>query len=170
MDERRTQRREDCAGAVFAPGRANIPSAPENPAKRYLRRYISMRRYRDALADELREHYSTATSCAVRLKPIPISGGGGAYDRMAEDVCRIVDSRERLNSAIAQLDALLADVLAVLDAVSDDRLRELLGLRYVTGLRWEQIADRMGYEAAQIYRLHGRALIEVNRILADKQR
>ena len=98
MDDKATARgalQED-AGAVFAPDRATAQPRQDNPAKRYLRRYIGLRKYRDALRDELREHYSTATACTVRLKPIAVSGGKGAYDRMAEDVCQIVDTKARL--------------------------------------------------------------------------
>ena len=54
MDDKATARgalQED-AGAVFAPDRATAQPRQDNPAKRYLRRYIGLRKYRDALRDE----------------------------------------------------------------------------------------------------------------------
>ena len=170
MDDKATARgalQED-AGAVFAPDRATARPRQDNPAKRYLRRYIGLRKYRDALRDELREHYSTATACTVRLKPIAVSGGKGAYDRMAEDVCQIVDTKARLERAICSLDQQLSDILTLLDGLSDQRYRDVLAYRYIRGMTWEQVARETGYEIAQIYRLHGRALIEVNRALDSR--
>ena len=64
---------------------------PENQAKELLRGYIPMRKRRDALAQEIEDHYSRAYSCTVRLNPYRSSGGGAAYDRMAEDICRAED-------------------------------------------------------------------------------
>ena len=151
-----------------APDRATAQPRQDNPAKRYLRRYIGLRKYRDALRDELREHYSTATACTVRLKPIAVSGGKGAYDRMAEDVCQIVDTKARLERAICSLDQQLSDILTLLDGLSDQRYRDVLAYRYIRGMTWEQVARETGYEIAQIYRLHGRALIEVNRALDSR--
>jgi DNA-directed RNA polymerase specialized sigma24 family protein len=148
--------------------RATAQPRQDNPAKRYLRRYIGLRKYRDALRDELREHYSTATACTVRLKPIAVSGGKGAYDRMAEDVCQIVDTKARLERAICSLDQQLSDILTLLDGLSDQRYRDVLAYRYIRGMTWEQVARETGYEIAQIYRLHGRALIEVNRALDSR--
>ena len=55
-----------------------------------------------------------------------------------------------------------------LDGLSDQRYRDVLAYRYIRGMTWEQVARETGYEIAQIYRLHGRALIEVNRALDSR--
>ena len=76
----------------------------ENPAKRFLQRYIWLRKQRDAIQEEIREHYDNVTRCTVRLNPIKVSGSGGVYDRMAEDICVIVDTKARLERVCYRLD------------------------------------------------------------------
>lgn len=136
---------------------------PENPAKELLRGYIPMRKRRDALAQEIEDHYSRAYSCTVRLNPYKASGGGAAYDRMAEDICRAADAKQQLAAKIADLNAAMQRILAMIDILVDERQKTVLTLRYVNGLSWLDIQDRMGYERTQTLVLHGRALAAINR-------
>lgn len=138
---------------------------PENPAKELLRGYIPMRKRRDALAQEIEDHYSRAYSCTVRLNPYRASGGGAAYDRMAEDICRAADAKQQLAAKIAELNAAMQRILLLIDVPADERQRTVLTLRYVNGLAWEDIQERMGYERTQTLCLHGRALAAINRRL-----
>lgn len=50
------------------------------------------------------------------------------------------------------------DIYMRLDQMTDQIEREVLRYRYVDGLTWEQIADRMSYSRRNITRIHGRAL------------
>ena len=140
----------------------------ENPAKRFLRRYIWLRKQRDAIREEIREHYDNVTRCTVRLSPIKVSGSGGAYDRMAEDICVIVDTKDRLEHVCYKLDCQIAEIMDAIDALSDERYRTILLMRYIRSYSWIQISMEMGYQEAQIYRLHGKALQELNEILERK--
>ena len=79
-----------------------------------------------------------------------------------------MDTKARLERAICRLDQQLSDILTLLDGLSDQRYRDVLAYRYIRGMTWEQVARETGYEIAQIYRLHGRALIEVNRALDSR--
>ena len=136
---------------------------PENPAKELVRGYIPMRKRRDALAQEIEDHYSRAYSCTVRLNPYRSSVGGAAYDRMAEDICRAADAKQQLAAKIAELNAAMQRVLGLIDIPTDERQKTVLTLRYVNGLSWLDIQDRMGYERTQTLVLHGRALAAINR-------
>ena len=138
---------------------------PENPAKEALRRYIPMLKRRDALTEEIEDHYSRAYSCTARLNPYRATGGGAAYDRMAEDICRAADAKQQLAAKIAELNAAMQRVLVLIDIPTDERQKTVLTLRYVNGLTWEEIQERMGYERTQTLCLHGRALAAINRRL-----
>lgn len=139
--------------------------APENPAKAILQRYRWQLIRRDALAQEIEDHYSRAYSCTVRLNPYRASGGGAAYDRMAEDICRAADAKQQLARAIAELNASLAFALKLADVPTDDRQKTVLHLRYIDGLDWTAIQEKMAYEKTQVFTIHGRALLAVNRYL-----
>ena len=55
----------------------------------------------------------------------------------------------------------LMEIRDVIDAVKDDRYRELLKRRYINGQSFEQISDEMGYELGTIYIYHGWALTQI---------
>ncbi len=139
---------------------------PENPAKKALRAYIPLRKRRDMLQMEIDAHYDRAYSCTVRLDPMKGSGGGTAYDRMAEDICRAADAKEQLRAKVDELNTTLRHILRLIDIPEDERQRAILTMRYINGLTWEEIQARMGYERTQVYVLHGRALAAVNRVMA----
>ena len=138
---------------------------PENPAKTYLRRYRALVVQRDSLQRSIDAAYDRAYSCTQRLKPVHVQGGGGVYDRMAEDVARITDATEQLRDAKAKVDAALGEILTAINAVPDEMQRTVLLLRYVEGLEWIAISERIHYEERQTFVIHGRALWAVNQWL-----
>lgn len=146
-----------------------IERRPENQAKTYLKRYRALVIQRDSLQRSIDAAYDRAYSCTVRLKPIHVTGGGGAYDRMAEDVARISDETEQLKAAKERAEQALADILAAIQAVPDEMQRTVLTLRYVEGLDWISISERIHYEERQTFILHGRALWSVRRWLESMQ-
>lgn len=139
----------------------NNDRKPENPAKTFLKRYRALLIQRDSLQRSIDAAYERATSCTVRLKPISVSGGAGAYDRMAEDVARISDETAQLTAAKQRTERALSEILSAIQAVPDEMQRAVLTLRYVEGLDWITLADRLGYEISNAYILHGRALWNV---------
>lgn len=136
---------------------------PENPAKTYLKRYRALVIQRDSLQRSIEAAYDRAYSCTVRIKPIHVTGGGGVYDRMAEDVARISDETEQLKAAKERAENALSQIMEAIQAVPDEMQRTVLLLRYVEGLDWISISEKIGYEISNTYILHGRALWNVRK-------
>ena len=90
---------------------------------------------------------------------------GGLKRRMAEMDRQVEQMRaanagayaEELGRLAERLRVEYAHALALIEAVPDAVGREVLELRYLSGLTWMQIARRMGYEERQV-RIHQRAL------------
>ena len=97
----------------------NNDRKPENPAKTFLKRYRALLIQRDSLQRSIDAAYERATSCTVRLKPISVSGGAGAYDRMAEDVARISDETAQLKAAKERTERALSEIMSAIQAVPD---------------------------------------------------
>ena len=135
---------------------------PENPAKTYLKRYRALVIQRDSLQRSIEAAYDRAYSCTVRLKPVHVTGGGGVYDRMAEDVARISDETEQLKAAKERAENALSQIMEAIQAVPDEMQRTVLTLRYVEGLDWRGIMEALHYEETQVFVIHGRALWAVN--------
>ena len=140
----------------------------DNPAKRFLRGYRALLVRRDSLLREIERRRESATGTTVRLKEINVQSGG-AYDRMADDVARIVDDEESLGDALAEIARKLKEILMAIESVPDEMQKTVLTLRYIEGLDWLPIAERIGYEISNTYIIHGRALVEVNKWLTEHQ-
>ena len=138
---------------------------PENPAKTYLKRYRALLIQRDSLQRSIDRAYS----CTQRIKPIRVTGGGSVYDRMAEDVARISDETEQLKAAKERAENALSQIMAAIQAVPDEMQRTVLLLRYVEGLDWISIAERINYEERMTFIIHGRGLWAVRKWLESVQ-
>lgn len=71
---------------------------------------------------------------------------------------KIIDLEQRINSEIERLLELKIEIRKVLESVENETEQLLLRLRYIEYKRWEEIADIIGYEERQVYRIHGAAL------------
>ena len=141
---------------------------PENPAKTYLKRYRACIYRVKSLERAIDEATARATSISVRLKPISVQNGNAAYDQMAEEVCRIADITVELREEAEKAWEVLAEVLKAIDSVQDEMQKTVLTLRYIEGLGWNEIQEKIHYERTQTLVLHGRALWAVNRWLKEQ--
>ena len=53
---------------------------------------------------------------------------------------------------------LFDEITDCIDALKEEDEREVLVMRYIVGMRWEDIAGQMGYATSHVYKLHGRGL------------
>lgn len=88
-----------------------------------------------------------------------------AADGRMDVVARIVDAERALDEEIDRMLALKEEIAAVIGRVPDERMRGLLELRYLNGLSWEEVAERMNYTTRNIYNLHNAALRAVTLLI-----
>ena len=138
-----------------------------NPAKAFLSRYRWLIKRRAALMEEVAACRERATSTTGRLDPDAVFGGG-VSDRMAEEVTASVDVEAEIRAIDAKINQQLADILAAIEAVPDERQKLVLTLRYIRGMNWEDIQEQLHFERTQTYVLHGRALIAVNEWMEER--
>ncbi len=85
---------------------------------------------------------------------------------MENTIHRLMEAEEELSQAID----LLLEVSAVIQKVQNLEYQLLLELRYLCFKSWSEIALRMDLEERYVYKVHGRALQEVEKILAFEQK
>lgn len=110
--------------------------------KAYLSGYIPMGIRADALRQEVEENYRGTmreTEAALLL---------------LEKAKQIDREREAVRDAINRL--------------SDGLPRQVLALRYIDGLSWDEVQTKIGYESSQTYALHRKGIKELGRILFAK--
>lgn len=122
---------------------------------RYLRRY----RLNELEIVRLKEELERWRSQAEQVTSSAEYRGKTANDTRLQ---RAVD---RLGSTEAMLTAQLTDrvrrrdsIEAAISEVEDERLQLLLRYRYIDGLTWEKIAQKLHIDIRWVMRLHGRSL------------
>ena len=137
----------------------------ENPAKVFLRRYLSLCSRAEAIQNAIDAAMSRAFATGVTLKQIKVLSSPAEHDPMAADVCSAVDACEQLYQKKAEINTALQEILSAIESLPDERQKEILTLRYISGKPFPEIMEKMGYEKTQIYVIHGRALVGINRWL-----
>ena len=62
----------------------------------------------------------------------------------------------------------LREILAAIDSLQDERQKEILTRRYVAGEGFQDICEGMHYEKTQVFVIHGRGLIQINKWMERK--
>lgn len=137
----------------------------DNPAKTFLRRYIALSGRVDALSHAIDQAMERALNTGVSLKEVKVLSSPAEYDPMARDVVNAVDTCEILYRYKGEAETALREILSAIDSLTDERQKEILTMRYVAGMGFQDIQEKIHYEKTQMYIIHGRALVEINKWL-----
>lgn len=133
--------------------------------KRYLKKGYRIRLEIDSKKAVLEDMRATLDGLqAVRLSEKLQGGPLPSDESMVNRINKVVEEEKRLET----LYDFMADLLKEIDKVDDVVERALLRYRYILGLTWESIAEKLGYSISQVYRIHNRACRNFNKINDSK--
>ena len=124
--------------------------------KAYLSRYRLAGREVRRLEEELGRWESRAASVTPGYGGEP--GGSPRGDALQQAVERILELREDLGRQLMAEVSLRREMGAAIGSLEDPKLRLLLRLRYLDGLTWDELAEKMDLDPRWVRRLHVRAL------------
>lgn len=127
-------------------------------AKEYLSRLRSIELRLMAEANEIEALSDMATHITSAINSDGIHTSGATSDKLGNCVSRLVDLQRGIDSDILMLEKVRGEIIASLDNVPNDKYRELLRMRYVGHMTFEEIAIAMDMSWRHTVRLHGRAL------------
>lgn len=133
---------------------------PENELKiRYLSRYRQL----NQRIDRLLEEQSRWREMALKITPVlsQTPGGGESGSPIERPMDKVLEIDEEINREIDELQTVRQEIRAVLDQLEDENLKLLMEYRYIDGLTWEQIAEKMDYSRQWVTSLHGTALLKI---------
>lgn len=124
--------------------------------KAWLSRYLPLMREIRALCEE----YEQVMSLGVRMTPVysDMPKASGGVDHVQGAVDRLTAIAEVARGKAEQLEMLRGEIMAAVETVRPETLRELLYRRYIRGETFEEIAYKLGYQWRWTIVLHGRAL------------
>lgn len=113
---------------------------------------------------QLRMLNDLATKVTYTMTGMP----GGFGDRASKQdsvVTKIIDFQKEINADIDRLVDLKREILISIQALSSVEYQLVLEKRYIMFEKWEKIAADMNTDIRNIYRIHGKALLELEKIL-----
>ena len=125
------------------------------PAAEFLEKARNLQLQIDAAQEQIMRMRALAEKAVVGL-----CADMAVQDWRSELVLKIVDAEREMTTGIEELLTRQREAEALIGRIEDGRYRALLQLRYLAGLTWDQVAEKMGYEARQVYRLYRSALGE----------
>ncbi|UAC48671.1 DUF1492 domain-containing protein [Bacillus aquiflavi] len=86
---------------------------------------------------------------------------------MENALVNLLSLEEEINDDIDQLVDLKRELTTFIAEIANPSHRILLELRYLGGSTWDEVAAIMGYDVRWVYRLHRKALKEINELLKN---
>lgn len=125
--------------------------------KAYLNRFSESRKAERRIIDQIKEFESQKIWLKINNNDIGICGS-----RVFRDLSACMVKEEQLVEQMIQARnthvEIYNDIFQAIELIADEREREVLTLRYIECLKWEEIAVKMHVEWAQVHRIHAKAL------------
>lgn len=126
-------------------------------AKEYLSQAYRLDQRIDAKIEQVMSLRNLAAKATSTLSDVAPSGTRNVH-RMEDIIMRIFDLENEINADIDALVALKREIVSTIKSVPNLEYQILLELRYLCFKPWEQIAVEMGYGIDNVFRLHQKAL------------
>lgn len=123
--------------------------------KEYLKRYHSAVLAEKAIQQEIDELRMDKMYPMLIHDGMPHGSSCGdlsAYAAQLDEL--LIELKEQMEKKIK----IRREITEKIEAMQDETEKTVLRLRYIHWMRWEQIADRMGYSIRNITKIHGKAL------------
>ena len=92
-----------------------------------------------------------------------ISAGRDPH-QIENTIAKMMDLETVINTDLKQLVDTKHEIITMIKCVEPTQLQTLLEMRYLNFLSWEQIADIMNVTIRHVFKIHGKALNEVESI------
>lgn len=126
-------------------------------ARDYLGQAFRLDQRINSKIEQVRSLNDLAAKCTSTITGMPGNPNRGK-DSIGDTITKIVDLQEEINRDIDALVDLKAEIYSVIRAINNVECQTLLELRYLSFMRWEEIAVQLNYGMENIYRLHRKAL------------
>ena len=144
--------------------RERIESLEEMTAKEYLMQVRNLESKMKILKEEidtLRE--MVVSTGAIQQGERVLSSG--TQDKMAETICKINEKKCEWNDLMREFALARANVIINIQKLNNPEYEQILYKRYCQSKKWEEIALEMNYTYQWVCKLHGRALLELDKVL-----
>lgn len=128
-----------------------------------IKEYLGKYRESARKSIEISEHLAELRIIAENLKDE--EGQNVSLEKAMAD---LIDARNETAEELERLFELRKEILALINSVPNSTQRTVLYQHYVLGKTWEQVAVNLDYHYVSVCRIHGQALLEIDKLLNSK--
>jgi hypothetical protein len=132
-------------------------------AKEYLSRAFRIDQRINGKLEEVMSLRSLAEKASGVLTATPISKGG-IPKGMEDTIVKLIDLEAVISEDLKILVDTKLEITTIIKCVEVTELRTLLEMRHLNFMTWEHISDELHCALRHVFRLHGKALGEVDRV------
>mgnify|MGYP000755177782 CR=1 FL=1 len=127
--------------------------------KEFLNQYLNAEKEIGIKLDQISRLRELSTKITQTLTPDKVKSN--SENRLESSVSKIVDIEREIGASLDKLERTRLQVESVINSVPNVNQRNVLRLRYISGMKWEQIAVKLNYDYRWVLRLHGKALNKI---------
>lgn len=135
-------------------------SAGMQEARMYLRRVRDAYRRSIALSAQLERYRELATRATGRMDALRVSGTS-QRSKVETYVLELVEAQAKIEEEIHHLLEWTQEAEALIAQLEDSRMQDVLRMRYLCALDWEEVAQRQHYTLRWVHKLHREALAQL---------
>ena len=128
--------------------------------KEWLRRYRKAAWMERMKLDEVEQYRTAAEHVTQVLSGMP--GGAGDGQALPRAVERIMDAVQEANAQVMECQQIRKEIMDTMAQTVDMQDYGILYMRYIGGMKWQQIAVKIGMDVSQVYRRHKAAVKVLN--------
>ena len=123
--------------------------------------YLSQARHADMRINNKLEELSSLKALAEKVTTTyqkDMVDGSRDVHKREEIICKLIELQKQINSDIDQLVDLKIAMRQIIESLPNVEDRTVLELRYIRFLKWQDVADSMGYSLRRVHNFHDRAI------------
>lgn len=124
--------------------------------KEWLRRYRKAAQLERMKLDEVEQYRAAAEHVTQVLSGMP--GGAGDGQALPRAVEHIMDAMQEANAQVMECQRIRKEIMDTMAQTVDMQDYGILYMRYIGGMKWEQIAVKIGMDVSRVYRRHKAAV------------
>lgn len=132
---------------------------PTQRVKHFLMGAWYWQKKKEILSEKILVLRSAAEKITTSYKDTPIFGG--FEDHRQTIIAEMVDTQAKYEAAIRECNRKIDEVQFFIGCLDNYKERIVLEYRYIHFENWQDIAYKLNYDERQIYRIHGRALLNL---------
>jgi DNA-directed RNA polymerase specialized sigma subunit len=130
--------------------------------------YLSQALWLDQMILSKLEQLETLKSLSMKVTSSfaeeKVSGGNVEKSKMESTIVKVIDLEGEINADFVRLIELKKEIQDTINRMEDINYQLLLEMRYLNGKNWEEIAQELKYNNRTVFKVHGKALKQFERV------